>query len=195
MKQLANKILASALISTVLTFSIACNSVQALVEVRRFEPVIVNVLVLACTISSNLPVCGGMQTKIKADADLVIKLWGDYNTAVAAGNSTVTVWTELNAAFTVFSNDSAEIFSAASGLNAPQVMAIVASAQVLLAAIEALFPPPPAGVMVAGPKKFTAYRMGTGNYDKSWFDNWKKDYNQKVDVAKKLYPNAKLKKI
>lgn len=195
MKKLANRMLSIGLISAMLALTTACNSVQSLSYVRRFEPVIVNVLVLACAINTGLPVCGGMQTRIKADADLVIKLWGDYNTAIAAGTSTVAAWNALNAAFTVFSNDSADIFAAASGLNAPQVTAIVASAQILLAAIEALFPAPPSGVAVAGPKKFAAYRLGAGNYDKAWFDSWKKDYNQKVDTTRKLYPGAKLKKI
>lgn len=191
---IANKVLAVGLISVMLTLTTACNSVQALVEVQRFEPVITNVLVLACAISSNLPICGGMQTTIKADADLVIKLWGDYNAAVKAGSATASIWNQLNAAFVVFENDSSAIFASGLGVNAPEVTAIVAAAQVLLAAIEALFPPPPAGVNAAGPSTFKAYRKGA-NYGKAWFHDWATDYNQKVDIAQRLHPNVKLTKV
>jgi hypothetical protein len=194
MKQLANKILAVGLVSVMLTLGIACNSVTALSYVQRLEPVVVNVLVLSCAISSGLPICGAMQGTIKADADLVIKLWGDYNAAVAAGTGAASVWKDLDAAFIVFENDSAAIFSDGLGLNAPEVTAIVSAAQVLLAAIEALFPPPPAGV-APGPRKFGAYRMGTGKHDKAWFNKWKHEYNEKVEVANKLHPNAKLSQV
>lgn len=177
---------------TVLT---ACNSSQALLEVQRFEPVILNALNLACTIQSTLPICGTMAATIKADADLVIKVWGDYNAAVAAGTSTVAIWNQLNAAFSTFEQDSAAIFAAAAGLNAPTVMAVVAAAQVLLAAIEALFPAPPAGVTMHRPAKFARYGQAGANYNMAWLKSWTKDYNGKIEIAKKQYPKADLHKV
>lgn len=198
MNKLANKVLAIGLISTLLTFSIGCNSAQALIEVQRFEPVLVNVLVLACTINSGLPVCGTMQATIKSDADLVIKLWSDYNAAVKAGTSTTAIWNELNAAFVVFEQDSAAIFAAGLGLNAPEVTAIIAAAQILLSTIEALFPAAPVGTTAARPERFRKYTATLGtprSYDKRWLEAWAKDYNQKVDVAQKLHPKANLQKV
>lgn len=172
-----------------------CNSAKALGWVQKFEPVVVNVIVLACIINTGLPICGGMQATIKADADLVIKLWGDYNAIAKAGGSTSAIWNDLNAAFLTFEKDSADIFAAGLGLNAPEVTAIVAAAQVLLAAIEAVFPAPPAGAQATRPSKFGAYRMGIGNYDRDWFNKWAKDYDSKVGVAQKLHPQAQLRKV
>jgi hypothetical protein len=175
---------------------VGCNSTQALTEVTKFEPVIINVIVLTCTISSGLPICGAMQGTVKADADLVIKLWGDYNAAVKSGTSTLAAWNALNAAFVVFEADSAAIFAAASGLNSPEVAAIVAAAQVLLASIEAFFPGPPAGATSLKSAKFARYGSTVNaSYTKAWLNGWIKDYNAKVDAAKKMYPQAKLRKV
>lgn len=201
-RSFADRFLALAL-SMIMVFSVtattvtmtACSSSQALADVKRFEPVLVSALSLICTINASAPVCGITQGKIKADGDLVIKIWGDYNTAVANGTSTVKIWNDLNAAFTVFEEDASAIFATGIGLNQAQVTAIVASAQVLLAAIEAFFPQPPVGVTVAKSAKFAKYGVATGSYDKVWFSGWAKDYNAKVDVARKAYPKAKLSKV
>jgi len=165
-----------------------CNSATALADVQKFEPVVVNALVLACAISSGLPNCGTMQTTITADYNLVLQLWTDYNAAVKAGTATAALWNDLNAAFTTFEKDSAAIFAAASGLNAPEVTAIVAAAQVLLGAIEALFPSSPAGV--AGPSVFRASRSGNFN-----LKAWRKDYNEKLDIAQRMHPSVRLAKV
>lgn len=195
MKNFSNRFLSSALALVMICISVpfetGCSSSQALADVERFEPVVVNALVLACTITAN-PLCGVGQAKITADYNTVIQLWTDWNAAVAAGTSTSKGWNDLNAAFTVFEQDSSEIFSLGLGLNAPEVTAIVASAQVLLAAIEALFPSSPAGVQSS--KLFAKYGAAK-TYDGSWLKAWSRDYNEKVDVAKKLHKSAKLRKV
>ncbi len=181
---------ATSLVGMTAIFEVACSSTTALAEVERFEPVVINALTLACAINSGLPVCGSEQSKITADYNTVIQLWTDYNKAVAAGTSTVAIWNDLNAAFTVFEEDSSLIFAAATGLNAPELTAIVAAAQVLLAAIEAAFPPAPAGATKAMPVKFKSARQSNFN-----LGAWTKDYNNKVDIAHKLHPRVPLKKI
>ena len=178
------------LVGATAILEVACNSTTALAEVERFEPVILNALTLACAISSGLPVCGTMQTKITTDYNTVIQLWTDYNKAVAAGTSTAAIWNDLNAAFTVFEEDSSLIFAAATGLNAPELTAIVAAAQVLLAAIEAAFPAAPAGATKAMPVKFKSARQSNFN-----LGAWTKDYNNKLDIAHKMHPGVPLKKI
>ncbi len=102
---------ATSLVGMTAIFEVACSSTTALAEVERFEPVVINALTLACAINSGLPVCGSEQSKITADYNTVIQLWTDYNKAVAAGTSTVAIWNDLNAAFTVFEEDSSLIFA------------------------------------------------------------------------------------
>ena len=186
----ADRVLATGLIAVLLTCSIACNSSTALSYVKKFQPVVVNALVLSCAISSGLPICGTMQTTIDADYTLVVKLWGDWNTAVANGTSTVALWNDLNAAFTTFENDSAQIFAVATGLNAPEVTAIVVSAETLLAVIESLFPSAPAATSVTSSRRFKTALPQNFN-----FKGWKRDYNEKIDIAHRIHPNAAIKKV
>lgn len=174
-----------------------CNSQTALNDVEKFEPVVLNALTLACTINAGLAVCGTMQTTITNDYNLVIKLWQDWITAKANGTATLGLWNDLNAAFSVFEQDSAAIFAAASGLNAPEVTAIVAAAQVLLAAIEALFPAAPisvADLLVRGTAAPSAVFKSSraASFD---LGAWVTDYNERVDVATHLHPTAKLTKV
>jgi hypothetical protein len=173
--------------------TIACNSTQALTEVERFEPIIINALVLACAVQSTLPVCGSGQATITGDYNLVIKLWSDWNAAVANGTSTVALWNDLNAAFATFEQDSAAIFAAASGLDAPEITAVVAAAQILLAAIEAAFPASPNNA--AKPAVFKAHAVGRTNFDAKWLANWTADYNEKLEIAHRVHPNVKLVKV
>lgn len=195
MTNFSNRFLSSALalvmIFTSVPFMAGCSSSQALADVERFEPVVVNALVLACTISAS-PLCGTAQVTIKNDYDNVVRLWTDYNTAVA-GTASSSAWNDLNAAFTVFEQDSSTIFAFGLGLNQPEVTAIVASAQVLLAAIEALFPASPVGA--SSTKMFAKYGAAHTVYNKSWLKNWMLDYNAKVDTAKKAHKSAKLHKV
>jgi hypothetical protein len=166
-----------------------CNSQAVLNDVEKFEPVVLNALTLACTINAGLAVCGTMQTTITNDYNLVIKLWQDWITAKSNGTATLGLWNDLNAAFSVFEQDSAAIFAAASGLNAPEVTAIVAAAQVLLAAIEALSPAAPSG-SAAPSAVFKSSRAAS--FD---LQAWVTDYNERVDVARHLHPTAKLTKV
>lgn len=171
----------------------ACSSSQALADVQRFEPVVVNVLVLACTISPASALCGTAKATIQNDYNLVVTLWGDYNAAVAAGTATPGMWNDLNAAFATFEKDSADIFSLGLGLNAPEVTAIVAAAQVLLAAIESLFPASPTGQ--AKSAVFAAHAVGRTSYDSKWLKTWTADYNGKLEVAHKMHPSADVHKV
>lgn len=165
-----------------------CNSATALADVKKLEPVLTNALVLACAIQSGLPICGTMQATITNDYNLVLQLWTDYNSAVKAGTATQVLWNDLNAAFTTFEKDSASIFAAAGGLNAPEVTAIVAAAQVLLGAIEAMFPSSPSGA--SGPIVFKASRSANFN-----LKAWRADYNQKLAIAQRAHPNVRLAKV
>lgn len=187
--------LGTAAISGTALLESACNSVTALADVEKFEPVVLNVLNLVCVISPANALCSTGLAMIQNDYNTVIKLWSDYNAAVAAGTNSSTLWNDLNAAFTVFEEDASQIFSLGLGLNAPEVSAIVASAQLLLAAIETLFPSAPKGATAARPSKFKAYAVGRSNYDVKWLEDWEKTYNGKVDVAQKAYPKAHLKKV
>lgn len=174
---------------------VACNSSAALADVKKFEPVVINALVLACAFSPAAPVCGTGQATITADYNLVIKVWTDYNAAVAAGTSTAAMWNDLNAAFTTFEQDSASIFTLASGLNQPEITAIVAAAQVLLGAIEALFPAAPVGATRPKSAVFASVSRGRASYDKTWLKGWIADYNVKVGTAQKAHPTVKIKKV
>jgi hypothetical protein len=190
--------LSLALLSVMLSVPVmtGCSSAQALADVQKFEPVIVNALVLACTIDSGAPICGTGEAQIQSDYNLLVKVWTDYNAAVAAGTATVAAWNYLNAVFSTFEADSAAIFALASGLNAPEITAVVAAAQVLLAGIEALFPDAPAGASTAKSTLFSGYAAKRStNYDSVWLSGWVKDYNAKLDVAKVAHPKAKLKKV
>src|SRR5580692_8224835 len=88
-----------------------CSSSQALADVTKFEPVVLNVLNLACVISPGAPLCGTATALITSDYNTVIQLWTAYNANVAAGTSTVAAWNDLNAAFQTFEQDSAAVFS------------------------------------------------------------------------------------
>ena len=192
---------ALASIGTLEIFNVACNSASVLADVEKFEPIVINALVLACAISPAAPICGTMQQTITNDYNTVVTLWTDWNKAVAAGTSTSALWNDLNAAFTVFEEDASLIFSLALGLNAPEVTAIVAAAQVLLAAIEALFPDAPKGSTAFVSKKFAKSGLSiplkgsSPKQQKDWFNAWAKDYNGKVEVAQKLHPKVKLHKV
>lgn len=206
MKNFSNRFLSSSLalvmIVTSVSFTAGCSSSQALADVERFEPVVLNALTLTCTISSASALCTTGEAKVKADYATVIQLWTDYNAAVAAGTASSAKWNDLNAAFSVFEQDASQIFSLGLGVNQPEVTAIVESAQLLLAAIEVAFPSAPKTVSALRPNVFTqqvaakqAGKKAPQTYDKTWLKNWSKDYNSKVDAAKKKHPKAKLHKI
>lgn len=196
LKIFANKfftsILGLVMILTSIPMMTACSSSQALTEVQKFEPVVVNALNLACVFTTS-PLCTTDEATIQNDYNSVIKVWGDYNVAVAAGTATQAQWNYLNAAFTTFELDSASVFSLASGVNQAEVTAVVASAQLLLAAIEAMFPASP--VAARGPSLFASHHVANQKYNSTWLASWTKDYNNKIDAAQKSHPKLKLHKV
>ena len=178
----------------------ACNSATALAETEKFEPIVINVINLACVISSGLPVCGTMEQTIQNDYATVIDLWTKY---LAMVTPTSTAWEGLNAAFNTFTQNTAEVFTLATGLNAPEITAIVASAEVLLSTIEALFPVAPTGASSARSARFvnrvaplpTQIVHGKQVVNASALQGWVSDYNLKLETAHKRYPQAKVTKV
>jgi len=193
MKSFADKFLASMLALVFVISTTACNSNFALTEVERFQPIVTNVLVLACTFTSN-PLCQSAGAKINQDVASVIQLWTAYNAAVQNGTATQAIWNDLNAAFTTFEQDSAEIFALVNVVNPAhqqEISAIVAAAQVLLASIEVAFPASPSAVT----KRTAVFRTAHPLKDKVAFETWEKDYNNTVNVLKKAHPKAGLKNV
>jgi hypothetical protein len=173
----------------------ACNSAALLAKVEDFQPVVIDALNLFCAIKPGETICTAtFLAKINSDYTLATTLWSDYLTAVTNGTATAEVYNVLNAAFQVYENDANLIFEAIPQLNNPTIAAIVAAAQVLLAAIEVMFPNAPAGAS-AKPALFRAHAIGQTQYTKQWLGNWITDFNQKIDTAHKAYPNVKLSKV
>lgn len=174
-------------------FTTGCSSSQVLTEVEKFEPAILNALVLACVVSPAAAICGNGSATIKADYDLVVKVWADYNQAVASGTATAALWNYLNAVFATYEQDSSAIFALGLGLNSPEITEVIAATQVLLAAIEVLFPAAPAGAMSAKSNLFANHATKPSpNYNGTWFAGWTADYNGKVKSAQMVYPKAHL---
>jgi hypothetical protein len=174
----------------------ACNSASLLAKVEDFQPVVMDALNLFCAIQPGDVICTPtFLAKINSDYTLATTLWSDYLTAVANGTETAAAYNILNAAFQVYEQDASLIFQAIPQLNSPTIAAIVAAAQVLLAAIEVMFPDAPAGVAVEKPALFRAHAVGKSQYTKAWLSGWISDFNQKIDVAQKAYPGVKLHKV
>jgi len=193
MKSFADKFLASMLALVFVISTTACNSNLALTEVERFQPIVTNVLVLACTFTSN-PLCQSAGAKINQDVASVIQLWTAYNAAVQSGTATQAIWNDLNAAFTTFEQDSAQIFALVNVVDPAhqqEIAAIVAAAQVLLASIEVAFPASPS----ASAKRASVFKTSAPLKDKAAFEAWEKDYNNKVNILKKAHPKAGLKNV
>jgi hypothetical protein len=174
-----------------------CNSASLLNKVEDFEPVAVDALNLYCAIRSSDPNCATLAAKIGADYTTVTQLWSAYLKALNAGTATNADWNAVNAAFALYEQDASQIFALIPQLNNPTANAIVAAAEVLLAAIEALFPGPPSGSASAKSAVFAAHAdlMGYPSYNKAWLSSWASDFNQKVGVAQQQYPSAKLAKV
>lgn len=209
MKTLGNKVLSVGLINAMAFLSVwmalpvmqGCSSTAALAEVEKFEPVVLNVLNLACVIAPSAA-CGSLQSTFSTDYNSVVQLWGEWNTAVAAGTSTSAMWNDLNAAFSLLMNDSAQIFALVPGLNSPEITAIVASAQILLATIEALFPGAPAGATALRSARFSGVKPlpiqsdhGKTTVSRPALKAWADSYNGSVEVAHQKYPSARLQKV
>jgi hypothetical protein len=196
------KRIATLLCTGLLCITIACTTAQVtsvITGIDRFTPVVTNVLALACDFNQKAALCStGAATLNKDAADLTSAL-SIYEAKVTAGTATSADWNVANAVFQTFEADSASIFELFHISNASSeatANAVAASAQTLLAVIEALFPSAPAPVAVSTarmerPAKFSASLPAAGVAGFS-LSVWQKDYNKRVDMAKKAHPQAKL---
>lgn len=198
-ENIGNKMLSIGLVSVLLISSVACNSQNVLNDVKRFAPVVTNVLVAVCAFTAN-PLCATGAAIVQKDEQVVFKLWQDYINAQVAGTATSAMWNNLNAAFTTLVNDSADIFNLVTvipGVDQPKIIGLVVAAQALLAVIESLFPASPnktlrKAVLV---KNLPAPNPKTGRYDKGWFNSWQKNWNSLPLVKEKhleIYNHNKL---
>ena len=171
-----------------------CNSASLLAKVEDFQPVVIDALNLYCTIKPADGNCALLAQKIGADYTVATQLWSDYLKNVTNGTATVEAYNILNAAFSTYEQDASQIFSLVSALNNPTVSAVVASAELLFAAIEVMFPSAPSAAGAkAKPAKFSA--LAQPNYDKAWLSSWINTFNGRIDAAQKAYPTAKLAKV
>jgi hypothetical protein len=183
----------------------ACTPAQVtsvVTDISKFSPVVLNVLELACTFTPAAPECavaGPVLQKIIADLQTALNT---YEQQLAAGTATVAAWNVLNALFATFENQTAAIFSLfhlSGAATQSQALSIAASGETLLSVIEALFPSAPtskkAGGFEAGntPRQ-TKYISALPPGGVAFFSlsGWQRDYNTKVDAAKKANPKAKL---
>ena len=138
----------------VLTFSMTgCNLGTIITDITKFIPVIVDILqVVSMETGKNTT---DIQAKVANDANLVLTLVKAYE----ANQTNGSIWSDMNAAFATFEQDSAEVFQLAQVGNSnsqAKVSLMVVTAQTLLAIIETLIPAPPAGVADTRSSKFKA---------------------------------------
>jgi hypothetical protein len=183
----------------------ACNSAQVqsvVTDVSKFSPVVLNVLELACTFTPAAPECavaGPVLQKLITDLQTAL---ATYEQQLAAGTATVSAWNVLNALFDTFETQTSVIFSLfhlSGAATQSQALSIAASGETLLSVIEALFPSAPtatkAGQFAAGntPRQSKyASALPPGGVAFFSLSGWQRDYNKKVDAAKKVNPKAKL---
>src|SRR5580692_4419388 len=191
------KRIATLLCAGLLCITIACTTAQVtsvITQIDKFTPVVTNVLALACDFNPKAALCStGAATLDKDAADLTSAL-SVYEAKVTAGTATSADWNIANAVFQTFEADSVSIFELFHISNVGSeatANAVAASAQTLLAVIEALFPAAPVAVSTARmeaaqsrPAKFSASlpAAGVAGFNLS---AWQKDYNKRVDTAKK----------
>ena len=175
----------------------ACNSASLLAKVEDFQPVVIDALNLFCAIDrSNSVVCtAAWLSKFNSAYTLATTLWANYLTDLNNGTATVEAYNILNAAFQDYESMASQLFQLIPQLNNPTVSAVVAAAQVLLAAIEVMFPEAPAGNASARPAMFKAHAIGRTQYNKEWLSGWISNFNDQISVAHKMYPNVKLSKV
>jgi hypothetical protein len=185
-------------VTPVTLITTGCNSAAVVTDIQKFAPVVVNVLELACTFTPGAPLCATGAAMLNSSITAVTNAITGYQAKVKAGTATASDWNYINALFGTFEDQSASIFNllhVSSGGTQAEALAIEASAKVLLSAIEALFPAPPAIVAVASrpSARFVASMPSPAvAFDSNWFKAWEKDYNRKVDAAKKANPKASL---
>jgi hypothetical protein len=199
-------LLATVAVVTPVVITTACTPAQVttvITDITKFSPVVTNVLVLACDFTPGAVLCStGAAILNKSIADLTSALT-TYEAKVTAGTATSSDWNILNAVFSTFEADSANIFDLFRISNAGSeatANAVATGAQTLLSVIEALFPSAPVPVVVAAmmaeavqPRQARyAASLPAGGAAAFNLSAWEKDYNKRVDAAKKAHPKAKL---
>lgn len=192
-----------------LIVSMACSLAQVITDVKKYEPIVVNVLNLACAISPAAALCSTGEALLNAAYTPLINLLTTYESDLKAGTATVSEYNALNAAFSTFESQSASVFALSHVFDPTaqkNAIAVVSAAQVLLSVIEASFPGPPPVVASSfaamtpevakpAPKQFAAFLPVGATFNKEWLSAWLKDYNAKVKAAKSETPGAKLRQV
>lgn len=200
-----------AFVLVILMFALGCSTAQIISDVQRYEPVIINVLNLACVFSPAVALCTTGEAIFNSTYTLLIGLLTTYEANLKAGTATVAAYNELNAALATFESNSAAILEMGHVFDPntqKEALTLVASAQTLLAVIEASFPGPPPNPAVssmsdavsatAAPRvrRFAAHLPTvTGKFDKHWAHEFFADYNRQVKKAQRETPRANLKTV
>lgn len=168
-------------------FMTGCSVSSVVSDLQKFQPVITDVLTIACEFTSD-PLCAIAPT-INQNVAYALSLLQDYEVALANQTASLSAWNDLNAAFALVEKDASAIFALAhvvNGAHQQEILAIVASAQALLAVIETIFPAPPVAatnVMTARPAQhqFAVYLPAptakTKQFDRKWLNSWVGDWN------------------
>lgn len=154
------------LIGSMVITQTACNSATVITDITKFLPVLSDILsILVADGAIPQATADSLSQKAQTDASIITTV---YNTFETAKNATPAqgsaAWNALNAAFTTFEDDSAQIFQLIN-LAKPDVQnkvnLIADSAQTLLAVIEALIPSSPGGAaLVMFTKELPLLRFG-----------------------------------
>jgi len=200
-------ILCAAAAITPIAVTTSCTKAQVITvisDITKFDPVILNVLQLACAFTPSAALCATAGPALAtALADLNSTL-ATYQAQVSAGGATVSAWNLLDAAFKVFESQTAAIFDLfrISGAAAQaEANAVALSAETLLSVIEALFPAAPAAAIAQSPAAMSEARTAHTKFRASLppsgvvFFNlsaWQRDFNKKVSAAQKKNPTVKL---
>jgi hypothetical protein len=188
-----------------IAFTTGCNSAQVITvisDITKFAPIAVNVLQLACAFDPSASLCKTGVASLNATITELQAALTTYEQQLAAGTATVAEWNILNAIFATFEAQTADIFALfhiSGAASQSEALAVAAAAQTLLAVIEALFPPAPATTAAASvtapPHARAAMYVSSlppGGVEFFNIKGWQKDYNRKVDAAKKANPKAVL---
>lgn len=197
------KVLAILMIYPIVILS-ACSFAQVITDIQKYEPIVLNVLNLACVLSPAAALCATGEAVLNASYGPLMTALEDYETALQKGTATVAAYNELNALFATFEGDSSNILALAHVFDPnsqKSALALVASCQTLMAVIEAAFPgPPPAAALSAQamkprPRMFAKYLPANATFDQKWLSAWLVSYNKQVAAARKETAGAKLKTV
>lgn len=136
------------LLLSALVVAPACNSATVINDIVKLVPVVNDILdIVVASGAMDAAQAKAIQNKDAADAAIVQKAYQDFIAARQSGAAqTPELWNVMNAAFSVFEQDSSQVFQLAQVHNANvqnKVNLMVASAQAALAIIETLVPANP----------------------------------------------------